>query len=127
MSYEHLWKVDKQAKYKEFMATEPDLESFDNELKKYVDMEASIMSIPAVHNIGCMSLETNPVKSSLRSEAVAWKSQYSKNLHAQAREEMLQLQDMMKETLQKLDRPLNDLDDVRDVMAVLKFIREKES
>ena len=36
---------------------------------------------------------------------------------------MLQLQDMMKETLQKLDRPLHDLDDVRDVMAVLKFIR----
>jgi dynein heavy chain len=127
MAYEHLWKMDKQAEYKKFMATEPDLEAFDNELKKYVEMEANIQAIPAVHNIGCMCLETTPVKASLRAEAIAWKSQYSKNLHSQARDEMHSLQDMMKDTLQKLDRPLNDLDDVRDVMAVLKLIREKES
>eukprot|EP00960_Hanusia_phi_P069522 767109-Hanusia_phi.AAC.3 len=127
LQYEHLWKMDKQAEYKKFMATEPDNEAFDNELKKYVEIELTIDNILRVHNIGCMSLDTNPVKSSLKAEAAAWKSQYSKNLHSQAREEMLSLQDMMKETLQKLERPLNDLDDVRDVMNVLKGIRERES
>ena len=127
MQYEFLWKMDKQAEYKKFMASGPDLEAFDKELKKYVDMEAEIHQIPTVHHIGCMSLETTPVKTSLKSEAEAWKSQYSKNLHAHAKDEMHALQDMMKETLQKLDRPLSDLDDVRDVMNVLKFIREKES
>eukprot|EP00961_Rhodomonas_salina_P293995 3934180-Rhodomonas_salina.1 len=119
--------MDKQAEYKKFMSTEPDLEAFDNELKKYVDMEAAIHAIPAVHHIGCMSLETNPVKNSLRSEAQAWKLQYSKNLHAQARDEMQELQDRMKDYSQKLERKVNDLDDVRDVMAVLKQIRDRES
>ena len=129
MAFQDLWGLDKQVEYKKFMETEPppDLEAFDLELKKYVEIEEAVDQIPSIHVIGCMSLETKPVKASLKSEAAAWKSQYSKNLHSQAREEMSELQDMMKEIFQKLDRPLKDLDDVRDVMAVMKRIRETEA
>jgi len=127
MQYKDLWCLDKQAEYKKFMETEPDLEMFDDELKKYVDIEVKVDQIPSTHVIGCMSLETKPVKNSLKAEAEAWKTQYSKNLHEQARNDMQGLQDMMKEMMQKLERPLKDLDDVRDVMAVMKLIRETEA
>jgi len=127
MSFKDLWTMDKQAEYTKFMETEPDLEAFDNELKKYVDIEITVDEIPSVNVIGCMSLETKPVKNSLKSEAAAWKSQYSKNLHESARDEMSALQDIFKEMLQKLDRPMKDLDDVRDVMAVMKLIRETDA
>ena len=127
MKFEDLWAKDKAKEYAKFMETEPDLEAFDNELRKYLDMEDEVDMVPNVHVIGCMSLETKPVKSSLKSEAAAWKSQYTKNLHSEAQEQMGALQDMMKDMVQKLDRPLKDLDDVRDVMAVMKLIRETEA
>ena len=33
--------------------------------------------------IGCLCVETAPLKASLRAEAAAWKSQFAKNLHKQ--------------------------------------------
>ena len=53
------------------MKKKPDLEAFDLELRKYVTIEAHIQRIAPVHNIGALSLETAPLKYSLRSEA-AW-------------------------------------------------------
>ena len=47
-------------------------------------IESHIQRIAPVHNIGALSLETAPLKYSLKSEASSWKSQYSENLHDQA-------------------------------------------
>ena len=70
------------------MRKKPTLENFDAELKKYVAIEASIQKIAPVHNIGALSLETAPLKYSLKSEASSWKSQYSANLHEQGKTEL---------------------------------------
>ena len=71
------------------MDTSPSLEAFENELKKYMAIEDEIQRIAPVHNIGAMSLETQPMKYSLKAEAAAWKKQFAKNLHI-AGEEQLQ-------------------------------------
>ena len=39
------------------MKTEPDIEKFAGELKKYMDVEREIKEIPSVHVIGCMCLD----------------------------------------------------------------------
>jgi dynein heavy chain len=127
MRYSHLWKADKHQAYMSFMKTLPSLEAFDAELKKYMDIEAEIMDLPNRHVIGCIGLEAAPVKESLRTEAVAWRSQFASNLHSQARDEMNAFAEYMKEVCLKLDRKVADLDDVREVMAVLRTIRDKES
>lgn len=74
-----------QQEYMTFMAKKPDLDQFETELKKYVDLEREIAHIAPVHNIGALSLETAPLKYSLRSECSAWKGLYGENLHQQAR------------------------------------------
>mmetsp|Transcript_13743 Transcript_13743/g.31844 ORF Transcript_13743/g.31844 Transcript_13743/m.31844 type:complete len:4493 (+) Transcript_13743:136-13614(+) len=127
--YQFLWKDEKATAYQAFLKTQPDLEAFDLELKKYMQIETTIEDIPAVHNIGCMSLETQPLKTALKSEAGAWKSQYAKNLHQQAKEDLDSVCEYMKETCQKLERKTEgvDLDDVRDFMGVLKDVRDRES
>lgn len=127
MKYENLWRGDKQQEYTAFMRHQPSLEAFENELKKYMEIENEVMDLTDKWSIGCICLESSPVKDSLRSEAIAWRSQFANNLHEQAKEETDNFKEHMKDTCNKLDRPINDLDDVRDVMSVLKRIREREA
>ena len=97
MSYDHLWKSDKQAAYLMFLKTKPSLEAFHEEITKYDKIDGEIADLPSKKTIGCMWLDATPVKESLRVEARSWKSQYAKNLHHQARDEMHQFCDFMKE------------------------------
>ena len=108
------------------MKKKPTLEDFDAELKKYVAIENKIQKIAPVHNIGALSLETAPLKMSLKSEASMWKSQYSENLHGQAKEELDTVIVWMEDMQKKLKREINDLDKVRPAMAYLAEVREKE-
>ena len=125
--FDFLYMTDLQSEYTKFMATNPSLEAFDNELKKYMAIEEHIQSIAPVHNIGAMSLETKPMKNSLKAEAAAWKTQFAKNLHKQGKEQLHAIHDYMRETTLKLNRKIEDLEDVRTVMGVLKEIRDRES
>jgi len=70
------------------MRTGPSLEAFEAELRKYNALEQEIAAIPTLHNIGSLSLETAPLKSSLRSEAASWKAQFAQNLHRQCSEDL---------------------------------------
>jgi dynein heavy chain len=125
--FDFLYMQDLQAEYKKFMDTSPSLEAFENELKKYMAIEDEIQLIAPVHNIGAMSLETQPMKYSLKAEAAAWKKQFAKNLHSQGKQQLKQIHDYMRETTLHLNRKIEDLEDVRKVMGVLKEIRDRES
>lgn len=70
------------------MKTSPSLEMFEAELKKYMQIETQVSLIPAVHNIGSLSLETTPLKGALKAEAASWKAQFATNLHRQGAEDL---------------------------------------
>jgi dynein heavy chain len=125
--FDFLYLTDLQSEYAAFMATEPSLEAFENELKKYMAVEEEIAKIAPVHNIGAMSLETQPMKNSLKSEAATWKTQFAKNLHTQGLERLRAIHDYMRETTLKLNRAIEDLEDVRVAMGVLREIRDREA
>ena len=126
LQYEWLWKDNKSTAYEAFMKKKPTLEDFDAKLKKYVHIEASIQKIAPVHNIGALSLETAPLKYSLKSEASSWKSQYSQNLHEQAKAELDVVVEWCDDMYKKLKREITDLDQVRAAMGYLAEVREKE-
>jgi dynein heavy chain len=97
MQYQDLWKTDKSQAYATFMKKNPSLDAFDEEVKKYDQIEDMIANLPGKRTIGCMCLDATPVKDSLRAEARAWKTQYANNLHYQVQSEMNQFYDFMKE------------------------------
>eukprot|EP00884_Botryococcus_braunii_P007425 jgi/Botrbrau1/16684/Bobra.0317s0002.1 len=125
--YSFLWQRDLQTEYAAFMATHPSLEGFEAQLKKYMAIEQAAAQIAPVHNMGSLSLNTLPVKYSLKSEAASWKAQFAKNLHKQGVEDLKAFDAYMRDTTLKLNRKIEDLEDVRFVMAVLKEVREKEA
>ena len=126
MQYDYLWKDDKREAYEQLMASNPDLDHIDQELQKYSDIEDSINRIPPVHNIGCLSLETGPLKNSLRTEATMWKTQYNANIHKEALSELNEVLSYMGELEKRLDQDLEELDDVRQMMMLIREVRDKE-
>ena len=127
VKYDYLWRDDKKAAYDAFMAMNPSLEDFEAELKKYDMVEQEIMRIPEKHNIGALSLDTTPLRTSLSVEARTWKKQYAQNLHQQAKLELDTIVSWIETHKRYLSRDINDLDDVRNVMGYLASIREKET
>ena len=125
--YDWLWKDDMNAKYAIFMKTNPGLEQFEKELQYYMGNEDDISHIAPVHNIGALSLETAPLKESLKLTATNWKTKYAQNLHGQAKSELEGLNEYIKQTSKNLSRPITDLEDVRAVMLTLKEVRDKEA
>lgn len=47
-----------------------------------------VANITPVSNIGALSLETMPLKNSLKAEAVSWKTQFAQNLHKQCSDDL---------------------------------------
>ena len=125
--YDFLWKRDMQQEYQEFIKGKPNIDSFEAELKKYMTIEQDIAKIAPVHNIGCLSMETQSLKYSLKAEAAAWKAQYAKNLHSQGREDLYNFMEYIRETTMKLNRKMEDLEDVRYIMNILSELRSKEA
>ena len=98
------------------------VQAFESELKKYMAVEQEISQVAPMHNIGSLALETQPLKYSLKSEAASWKAQYAKNLHKQGSEELKAFDQYMRDTTLKLNRKVEDLEDVRFIMGVLKEV-----
>jgi hypothetical protein len=92
-----------------------------------VQVEEEIETIPTVHNIGALSLNTNSLKTSFKHECNTWKLRFADNLHARAKEELERLTEYIRVTMGKLTRDVNDLDTLRFMMLLLKEVRIRES
>uniref|UniRef100_A0A7S1PHU2 AAA+ ATPase domain-containing protein n=1 Tax=Percolomonas cosmopolitus TaxID=63605 RepID=A0A7S1PHU2_9EUKA len=128
--YEYLWTEDKHEAYKKFIAAcnnKPTLEDFEIELKKYLDIEREIKLITSSYTVGCLSLSTSRLKSSLKELARSWKSQYAKNLHNNAKHLLEKIVNEIDESSKKLGQNIDTLENLKFVMEVLKDIREKSS
>ena len=82
------WQNDKQAAYQNFMKGNPALNAFEGELRVYMELENEINAISTFHNIGCIALETTPIKNVLKHECQVWRRQFADNLHKSAKEQL---------------------------------------
>jgi len=130
--FRFLWLMDMQAEYDKFMKSNPTLDAVEVELKKYDDYEQQIAAVSPVHNIGCLSIETSPLKTALRTLAADWKRKFSQNLHENAQKKLEAFMEYVNTSRKQLDgfnKKIDklDLDDVRNVMMLLNEVREKEA
>ncbi|KAK9794950.1 hypothetical protein WJX73_010224 [Symbiochloris irregularis] len=126
-TFAFLWKTDLATEYAAFIATNPNLEAFENELRKHLATEREVGAIVALHTIGSLALDSAPLKASLRAEAASWKTQFAKNLQKQGATDLAAFDAYVKDTTAKLGRKINDLEDVHILMPILKEIRHREA
>ncbi|XP_069055280.1 dynein axonemal heavy chain 8 isoform X2 [Lepisosteus oculatus] len=124
--FKGIWAEDRDAKVKEFMASNPYLTQIKSEILHYVAFEQEIEEIKPTTILGSIELSTAPLKLALTVEAKAWKMLLCKYLNEEYKKKMADISTFIGEHLKKLSRPIQDLDDVRLAMEALSNVRESE-
>uniref|UniRef100_A0A673Z5Z6 Dynein heavy chain 5, axonemal-like n=1 Tax=Salmo trutta TaxID=8032 RepID=A0A673Z5Z6_SALTR len=89
-------------------------------------MEAQIEDLPASCTVGSVLFHTDHLKLSLTQECRAWKRAFGAALNSQASADMADIYSFVECLTKRLQRPVEDLEDVRGAMASLREVREAE-
>uniref|UniRef100_A0A8C5TYT3 Dynein axonemal heavy chain 8 n=1 Tax=Malurus cyaneus samueli TaxID=2593467 RepID=A0A8C5TYT3_9PASS len=125
--YKVLWTEDKDAIFQEFFATDPSLSEIKEEILHYDTFEQEMKNLKPVILLGPIELHTGPLKNALTIEANSWKMVLCQYLNEEYKKKLLDMVSFMNEYLQRLSRPLTDLDDVRLAMEALALIQDKRT
>lgn len=90
-------------------------------------MEEEINVLSSYTIVGVLALNTTNLKAQLCNETRQWKLLYSQKVYILAKEAMNNITEYMRTMTNKLNIPVQSLDNLGYVMNVLKEIREKES
>jgi dynein heavy chain len=72
-----LWKSSKDAEYEKFTKQNPSLDDYEQQLRKFGDLQKDINSVSSIHVIGALSLNTKHLKLHLGNECDNWKFKVS--------------------------------------------------
>lgn len=89
-------------------------------------MQSEIEELPSIFQVGSIVYMTDSLKRSLLNEISIWKMAYGKEMNEKAASDMRHLLEWIDEVQKRLNRPCNDLDDIRAHMAALNQIKERE-
>ncbi len=78
--YEDLWLKDKKIVLAKFHQNQPSLLDFEAKMRSYRALESNIAQILPTCDIGCLSLQTEALRNSLKSEISVWQTMYARSL-----------------------------------------------
>ena len=124
--YSHLWTAEQEEKMSEFLEGDPGVNDFKMEMQQYATLEEVIVLEPDTIPAGCIALSSDQLKLALCTEAKSWRVCFGHTMRTKYQTVMEEVFKSIDDWTKRLSRPLNDLDDIRSVMATLKEIRENE-
>lgn len=124
--FSHLWDVDRETKMEEYLANDPGVYEFSNEMQQYAELEGTIQAEPETIAAGAICLHSEKIKLALCTEAKGWRICFGRAMNQKYQRVMEEVSGSIEDWSKRLSRPLNDLDDIREVMATLKDIRQNE-
>ena len=95
-------------------------------MQQFAQLEEVIVHEPDSIPAGCIALSSDQLKLALCTEAKSWRVCYGHTMRTKYQTVMEEVFKSIDDWTKRLSRPLNDLDDIRSVMATLKEIRENE-
>uniref|UniRef100_A0A4W5NZY5 Dynein, axonemal, heavy chain 5 n=1 Tax=Hucho hucho TaxID=62062 RepID=A0A4W5NZY5_9TELE len=119
-----LWNQDPEEEVKTFLETSPSLPAFSTQISSY--SVTQIEGLPASCTVGSVLFHTDHLKLSLTQECRAWKLAFGAALNSQASADMADIYSFVDGLTKRLQRPVEDLEDVRGAMASLREVREAE-
>ena len=117
--YDWIWKEDKDAAFKSFVAGHPTAAEYEAELRRFSLVEDALAAVDDVHAIGALAVNTANLKLQLRTESRQWKMQYAAKTHAQAKEAMTNLVEYIKVTQSKLKLEVPSIGFIHSLLFLL--------
>ncbi|XP_028289911.1 dynein heavy chain 5, axonemal [Gouania willdenowi] len=124
--FSSLWNQDPEDQVENFLQTEPSLTEFSSQIGFYSRWEEQISELPSSCVVGAVVLETEQLKMALTQECRVWKRAFGSKLHQRASTSMNETFSFIDGLTKRLQRPITDLEDVREAMAALREVREAE-
>ena len=110
----------------EFLEGDPGVNDFKMEMQQYTELEEVIVLESDTIPVGPIALSSDQLKLALCTEAKSWRVCFGRTMKTMYQTVMEEVFKSIDDWSKRLSRPLNDLDDIRSVMATLKEIRENE-
>ncbi|CAE8616980.1 unnamed protein product [Polarella glacialis] len=123
-----LWYNDIAEQYKIFRDSEPTLDEFEAKLRSFARLDEEMGTLEPRRQISALSLQSSGLSKSLRELANRWKESFARELHQQAFHRLESLSDVIKTTMKKLNREVEDgdIDALGHVMQTLREVREHQ-
>ncbi|OXB65197.1 hypothetical protein ASZ78_004954 [Callipepla squamata] len=122
--YHCIWQKDKEETIEKFMMGNPLLSELESQILLVKDLEMKVNSEPEYICVGAIALYTADLKLALGAEIKDWMVVLGYHCNKKYRTELEAIFTFIEETDKKLNRRIEDLDDIRTAMSALKEIRE---
>ena len=126
-SFTFLWRDDKTEVITAFLASNPSMGDFENKISDFYEMEKRVDHAPNGFIVGPISIDSSPLKLSMKSEATMWKNLYGEKMNDKVRGMMDYILEYMEETQVVMSREINDLEDINNMMGTLEKMRQLEA
>uniref|UniRef100_A0A8C5X2W6 Dynein axonemal heavy chain 5 n=1 Tax=Malurus cyaneus samueli TaxID=2593467 RepID=A0A8C5X2W6_9PASS len=117
-----LWKEN----VKEFIDTKPTMAEFQSQIRYFSRLEMQIRELPNNCALQSVEVATESLKIALIQECRSRQRKFGLALNKKSATDVGEVYSFIENISKKLSRPIQDLDDVREVMETLKEVREKE-
>jgi len=124
--FDHLWKESKTDRVKDFIKSNPSLEDFEAELKRFDSICNAVADIMAVHHIDSLSLSCKAIKASLQHMAIEWKNCYGFALNKWCQDRISKLLSYIDSLSKRLSIPIVDLSDVCSILNAVHELFQNE-
>merc|ERR1712155_388797 len=120
--YSEIWTVDREEYISDMSKSKPKLKHYEEELHKYKMIKSQLATEKEEFRFGTILVSTKEFKSTLDNEILQWNNMLTKAVHMKYKREMDFIIAQINDLDRKLDRPINDLDDIRIIMETQKKI-----
>uniref|UniRef100_A0A452H0T0 Dynein axonemal heavy chain 5 n=1 Tax=Gopherus agassizii TaxID=38772 RepID=A0A452H0T0_9SAUR len=124
--FSSIWNQDPEEKVKEFLETNPVISEFQTQINYFSQLEIQIRELPSHCILESVDFATESLKMALIQECRLRQRSFGLALNKKAAMDMDAIYTFIDNLSKRLNRPINDLDDVRGAMEALKEIREAE-
>lgn len=124
--YDHLWVNDCDEYMIKFSEDSPGVTEYQQEMYHLTQIESDILQQPDSLTAGAVCLNTEQLKLTLVTEAKQWRIAYGRTMSNYYQTLLEKTFESIEEWAKSLSHPLEDLEDIRNVMATLKEVRENE-
>ncbi|XP_056290618.1 LOW QUALITY PROTEIN: dynein axonemal heavy chain 5-like [Pseudoliparis swirei] len=121
-----LWNQDPEEQVQAFLQSDPSLTEFSSQISFYSKLEVQISELPACCAVGPVVFDTDRLQLALAQECRLWKRAFGAALHRRASTDTDAVFCFVDALTKRLQRPITDLEDVREAMAALREVREAE-
>ncbi|KAI4787750.1 hypothetical protein KUCAC02_036273 [Chaenocephalus aceratus] len=118
--------IEPEEQVQAFLQSGPSLPEFSSQISSYSKLEEQISELPVCYGVAAVLLDTEQLKLALTQEARLWKRALGAALNRRASADMNDLFSFVDGVTKRLQRPITDLEDVRETMAALREVREAE-